>query len=119
VRAKYGVAPLFIPDYLALVGDAADGYPGIAGYGTKTAARLIDRYGPLESFPPEILQEGNRERALLFKKLATLRIDAPLFADVEQLRWHGATASFAAMTELVDDVRLAQRVKDLANRSGG
>ncbi len=92
VRAKYGVAPTHIPDYLALVGDAADGYSGILGYGPKTAARLINRYGGLEHFPLEVLKD-NRERALLFKKLATLRIDAPLFADVEQLRWRGATAS--------------------------
>src|SRR5712692_6193834 len=78
VRAKYGVAPMSIPDYLALVGDAADGYPGIAGYGPKTAARLINRYGRIEVFPFEILDD-NLESALLFKKLATLRIDAPLF----------------------------------------
>src|SRR3989442_3819594 len=76
VHAKYGVAPAHIPDYLALVGDAADGYPGIAGYGSKTAARLINRYGRLEQFPLEVLKD-NFERALLFKELATLRIDAP------------------------------------------
>ncbi len=86
VRAKFGVAPELIPDYLALVGDAADGYPGIPRIGAKTAARLIDRYGPIESFPSEIL-DGHRERALLFKILATLRKDAPLFRDVDELRW--------------------------------
>src|SRR5258706_7906379 len=75
---KFGVAPAFIPDYLALVGDAADGYPGIAGIGAKTAGRLIARHGHIEQFPTEVL--GNdRERALLFKNLATLRRDAPLF----------------------------------------
>src|SRR5438552_7390451 len=79
VREKFGVAPTYIPDYLALVGDAADGYPGIASYGPKTAAQLINRYGPLEDFPPEIFNDDNRQRALLFKDLATLRIDAPLF----------------------------------------
>src|SRR5882724_6969802 len=84
VHAKYGVAPVHIPDYLALVGDAADGYPGIAGYGPKTTARLVNLYGGLERFPAEILKD-NFERALLFKKLATLRIDAPLFEDVEEL----------------------------------
>ena len=88
VRARYGVAPAHIPDYLALVGDAADGFPGLPGWGPKTAARLIGRYGPLEEFPLEVLGD-NRERALLFKKLATLRTDAPLFGDVEELRWRG------------------------------
>jgi 5'-3' exonuclease len=116
VRAKFGVAPKFIPDYLALVGDTADGYPGIKGYGPKTAAQLINRYGRLEDFPLEILTEDNLESALLFKKLATLRIDAPLFSDVEQLRWHGATASFASVAEKIGDARLATRVLDLQNR---
>jgi len=115
VRAKYGVAPMCIPDYLALVGDAADGYPGIAGYGPKTAARLINRYGRIEGFPLEILDD-NLESALLFKKLATLRIDAPLFADVEQLRWRGATKSFASVAEKIGDARLATRALDLENR---
>src|SRR6185369_13815250 len=77
VRAKFGVAPEFIPDYLALVGDSADGYPGISGCGAKTAAQLINRYGPLENFGPEVLNEQNRALALLFKDLATLRTDAP------------------------------------------
>ena len=81
VQAKFGVAPAFIPDYLALVGDAADGYPGIPGIGAKTAARLIGQHGQIEQFPASVLGE-NRERALLFKTLATLRTDAPLFDDV-------------------------------------
>src|SRR2546425_1918827 len=89
IRAKYGVTPEYIPDYLALVGDAADGYPGIAGYGPKTAAQLINRYGPLEDFPPEIFNDDNRRLALLFKDLATLRTDAPLFDNVDELEWHG------------------------------
>ena len=97
------------------MGDAADGYPGIAGYGPKTAARLINRYGPLEQFPSEILKD-NLERALLFKKLATLRIDAPLFGDVEELRWRGATASFASVAEKIGEPRLAKRVRDLEKR---
>ncbi|MGI9167436.1 MAG: 5'-3' exonuclease [Pyrinomonadaceae bacterium] len=116
VRAKFGVAPVYIPDYLALVGDAADGYPGIAGYGPKTAAQLINRYGRLEDFPLEILKEGNLASALLFKKLATLRIDAPLFGDIEELRWKGATASFQSSCEKIGDVKLATRVLDLENR---
>jgi 5'-3' exonuclease len=115
VRARYGVAPAHIPDYLALVGDAADGYPGIRGCGPKTAARLIERYGALENFPLEVLQD-NRQRVLLFKKLATLRIDAPLFHDVEELRWRGATVSFASVTEKIDDARLATRVLKLESR---
>src|SRR5712692_3044558 len=78
IRAKFGVAPTFIPDYLALVGDAADGYPGIRGLGPKTVATLINRYGHIEQFPVDVLG-ANLERALLFKQLATLRIDAPLF----------------------------------------
>jgi len=112
VRAKFGVEPPRIPDYLALVGDAADGYPGIPGCGPKTAARLVNRYGRLEDFPSEILN-NNHERALLFKKLATLRIDAPLFGDVEQLRWLGAKASFAKVAEKIGDARLARRVIEL------
>jgi len=90
VLAKFGVMPVRIPDYLALVGDSADGYPGIPGIGAKTAARLIQRHGPIEHFPPDILGE-NLEAALLFKQLATLRTDAPLFTDVDQLRWVGGS----------------------------
>ncbi len=116
VRAKFGVAPKHIPDYLALVGDAADGYPGIAGYGPKTSARLISRYGQLEQFPAEILS-NNFERALLFKKLATLRIDAPVFGDVEELRWRGATASFASLAETIAAVRVVKRVLDLERKT--
>jgi 5'-3' exonuclease len=115
IRAKYGVPPVCIPDYLALVGDAADGYPGIAGYGPKTAASLINRYGPLEKFPLDTLGD-NRGMALLFKKLATLRIDEPLFNDVEQLRWRGATASFSSMAEKIGDSRLVKRVLELEQK---
>src|SRR6476646_10079899 len=78
VRKKFGVLPALIPDLLALVGDAQDGYPGIAGIGRATAARLLNRYGPIEDFPPNVLGD-QREVALLFKKLATLITDAPLF----------------------------------------
>ena len=116
VLAKFGVEPALIPDYLALVGDAADGYPGITGYGPKTAARLINRYGPIEQFPSDILKD-NSERALLFKRLATLRIDAPLFGDVEELRWRGATPSFASLAEKIGAARVAQRVHDLEIKS--
>jgi 5'-3' exonuclease len=113
IRAKFGVAPAFIPDYLALVGDAADGYPGIAGLGPKTAATLINRHGHIEQFPVGTLKEDNLERALLFKNLATLRIDAPLFRNVDELRWKGPTPSFAAVARKIGDARLATRVEKL------
>jgi 5'-3' exonuclease len=108
VRAKYGVEPSLIPDLLALVGDAQDGYPGIAGIGKATATRLLNRHGPIEAFPPNVLGE-QRERALLFKDLATLRTDAPLFADVEELRWRGPTDGFATWAGRIDDKRLLKR----------
>ena len=116
VRAKFGVAPEFIPDYLALVGDAADGYPGISGCGPKTAAQLINRYGPLESFPADALNEENRVLALLFKDLATLRTNAPLFDDVDELRWHGTTPEFAAVAEKIESARLLTRVRKQEKR---
>ena len=115
VRAKYGVAPSYIPDYLALVGDAADGYPGIPGLGSSTAATLINRHGHIEEFPGNVLGK-NLELALLFKELATLRTDAPLFRSVNQLRWRGATPSFPAVAKKIDDARLFKRVQDLAEK---
>jgi 5'-3' exonuclease len=115
VRAKFGVAPACIPDYLALVGDAADGYPGIRGCGPKTAARLIGQYGHIEQFPAEML-DGHYQHALLFKDLATLRTNAPLFSDVEQLRWTGPAAAFASMAGTID-ARLAARVTKLSFRA--
>lgn len=109
VREKFGVEPRLIPDFLALVGDAADGYPGLAGIGRTTAARLINRYGTLEEFPPAVLGE-QRELALLFKDLATLRTDAQLFDSVEELRWRGPTDRFAAYAEQqLGDARLLAR----------
>ena len=117
VRAKFGVAPAFIADYLALVGDAADGYPGIPGLGAKTAATLINRHGHIEQFPAGVLKDDSLERALLFKTLATLRTDAPLFADVDELCWTGPDASFVSMTEKIGDARLATRVRKSAKSS--
>ena len=108
VRAKFGVQPELIPDYLALVGDAADGYPGIPGIGAVTAARLLNRHGAIEDFPDAVLGP-NRAAALLFKRLATLRTDATLFDQVDALRWLGATGSFAAWAERVGETRLATR----------
>ena len=109
VRAKFGVAPCHIADYLALVGDAADGYPGIPRIGAKTAANLIDRYGPIDQFPGHVLGE-RMELALLFKKLATLRTDARLFSDVEALRWRGATDGFADKAERMGAPALIRRI---------
>ena len=115
VKAKFGVAPERIPDYLALVGDSSDGYPGIPGIGPKTAARLIERYGRIEDFPDDVLS-SRRADALLFKRLATLRTDAPLFDNVEALRWKGPTPAFAEMAERIGDPRLLARVDKLAAR---
>jgi 5'-3' exonuclease len=115
VREKYGVSPVHIPDFLALVGDTADGYPGIPRYGKKTAARTIDRYGPIEEFPAQLLNE-HRRHALLFKKLATLRTDAALFSDVDELRWSGPAASFEAVAEKIGDPKLLARVTNLTRR---
>ena len=108
VREKFGVDPVFIPDFLALVGDAADGYPGIAGIGRATAARLVNRHGPIEEFPPTILGE-QRELALLFKKLATLRTDAALFRNVDELQWRGPTDRFTAYAARLGDERVVER----------
>ncbi len=99
VREKFGVEPQLIPDFLALVGDTADGYPGIAGIGAVTAARLLNG--------------EQRDRALLFKTLATLRTDAPLFHDADELRWRGPTHAFAAWTERLGDARLLERSRKM------
>jgi len=108
VREKFGVEPILIPDYLALVGDMADGYPGISGIGPVTAARLLNRYGAIENFPSSLL--GNRrEAALVFKDLATLRTEAVLFRDVDELRWRGPTSAFAALTQRMEGPRLLER----------
>ena len=110
VRLKFGVDPELIPDFLALVGDASDGYPGLAGIGPVRAARLIDRYGAIESFPPETLGD-RRELALLFKNLATLRVDAPLFRRVDELQWPGPTSGFQKVVERLGDSRLTDRAR--------
>lgn len=113
VRKKFGVTPLLIPDFLALVGDSADGYPGISGIGAIGAARLLNQYGPIEDFPEKLLV-GQREQALLFKRLATLRTDAKLFSDVDQLRWRGPTPAFAALTTKMAEPRLLARANEVA-----
>jgi 5'-3' exonuclease len=108
VRRKFGVGPDLIADYLALVGDAQDGYPGIAGIGAVGAARLLNQYGPIEAFPPPVLGAG-REPALLFKVLATLVTDAPLFENVDALEWRGPTPEFEAWARRMGDERLLPR----------
>ncbi len=117
VIAKFGVAPASIPDYLALVGDAADGYPGLPGWGAKSAAAVLANFGHLESIPadwrewhanasrPAALAETlarDRNKALLFRTLATLRTDLPLFKKVDELRWTGHTPAFPALAKRLD-----------------
>jgi len=108
IREKYGVEPVLIPDLLALVGDAADGYPGIASIGSITAARLLNRYGIIEDFPLSVLGDS-RALALLFKNLATLRTDAALFANVDELRWRGPTTAFAPYAQRIGADRVLER----------
>jgi 5'-3' exonuclease len=117
VIAKFGVPPASIPDYLALVGDAADGYPGLPGWGAKSTAAVLARYGHLESIPddwhtwgvnasnPSALSQTlarDRERALLFRTLATLRTDIPVFGSVDDLEWHGPTPAFESLAATLD-----------------
>ena len=110
VREKFGVDPVLISDLLALVGDSADGFPGIAGIGPISAARLLNRHGMIENFPSSVLG-NNRELALLFKKLATLRTDACLFRNIDELRWRGPTDGFAACVQQLGDTRLLERCR--------
>lgn len=120
VVAKFGVPPASIPDYLALVGDAADGFPGLKGWGPKSAATLLSRFGHIEAIPDDHRTWGidvaraaalaatlirDRELALLFKDLATLRTDVPVFESVDALEWRGPTPELAALRRrlAVDD----------------
>jgi 5'-3' exonuclease len=117
VIAKFGVPPASIPDYLALVGDASDGYPGLRGWGPKSAAAVLARFGHLEAIPddwrtwhanatsPAALAETlirERDRAMLFRTLATLRTDIPLFERVDDLVWHGPTPAFRSLAGELD-----------------
>jgi 5'-3' exonuclease len=117
VIRKFGVPPESIPDYLALVGDAADGYPGLPGWGAKSTAAILAKFGHIESIPADsgewavnVVSAGslaatllqNRDLALLFRTLATLRIDIALFEDVDQLRWKGPTPVFEEIGRRLD-----------------
>jgi 5'-3' exonuclease len=117
IRAKFGVPPSSIPDYLALVGDAADGYPGLPGWGAKSTAGVLSRFPRLEDIPddwrtwsanvinPAALSRTfvrDRDRAFLFRQLATLRTDIPLFDSVDDLQWKGPTPAFTAIAERLD-----------------
>jgi 5'-3' exonuclease len=126
VQEKFGVAPLSIPDYLALVGDAADGYPGLPGWGAKSSAAVLAKFLHIEAIPAESRDWGvnafnaaslartlveRRDDALLFRRLATLRTDIPLFDDVEQLRWTGPRADFPALAARFDRAVVSDREK--------
>jgi 5'-3' exonuclease len=113
IQKKFGVKPALIPDFLALVGDSADGYPGIPGIGKIGAAQLLNQYGPIEAFPERVLVKY-RKQALLFKRLATLRTDALLFSEVDQLRWRGPTPAFAKLTTKMNEPGLFERAKAVA-----
>ena len=112
VREKFGVPPALIADYLALVGDAADGYPGISGIGPKSAAALLNRHGPIEDFPKGALK-GQEELALRFKTLATLRVDEPLFGNVDEIEWHGPKDHFEKAMQQIDGIAIYNRVQKL------
>jgi 5'-3' exonuclease len=115
ILEKFGVPPALIPDFLALVGDSADGYPGIPGIGKTGAARLLNEYGPIEAFPKTVLSQ-QRKKALLFKRLAILRTDAQLFDDVEELQWRGPGESFDQFAKKMGDERLLLRAYNLAEK---
>lgn len=129
VREKFGVPPASIPDYLALVGDSADGYPGIAGWGAKSAGAVLARYRHIEAIPADPARwdvsvrgaarlaenlAANRELALLFRTLAVLRTDAPLFESVDELRWTGPGADFVSVADGLGVPELAERAARVA-----
>ncbi len=132
VHAKFGVRPESIPDYLALVGDSSDGFPGLPGWGSKSAAAVIDRFGHIEAIPeksaawdipvrnaPALAQTlvQQRDLAMLFKDLATLRTTAPTFTAAEDLRWRGPTPEFEALCRRIDAGNLPKRAKELAEQA--
>src|SRR6202012_5095687 len=134
VGAKFGVGPASIPDYLALVGDSADGFPGLPGWGAKSAAAVLARWHHIEDIPADAgawdvtvrgaaklaatLREG-RDAAALFKELATLRIDRSLLARVDDLRWRGPTGAFAEVCTAMDAPAMARRGGGFGTRRRG
>jgi 5'-3' exonuclease len=115
IREKFGVSPELIPDFLALVGDSADGYPGIRGIGKVGAAQLLNQYGPIDNFPENVLAE-KRDEALLFKQLATLRVDARLFRKVDELRWRGPSSTFTDLMLKMGEPGLSVRAETAAKK---
>ena len=124
VIQKYGVPPSSIPDYLALVGDSADGYPGLKGWGAKSSAAVLAKFGHLEAIPKDCREwhvnvasagalaatlSRDWEKALLFRRLATLRTDIALFADLEELRWNGPEPEFEAIAAELDSAKTVSR----------
>ena len=124
VIAKFGVPPVSIPDYLALVGDSADGYPGLPGWGARSTATVLAKFGHIESIPASVRDWGlnvmnaasladtlnrQREQALLFRTLATLKSDIPLFTNVDQLRWTGPTPAFDKIGRLLDEAVIEKK----------
>ena len=133
VVAKFGVPPASMPDWLALVGDSADGYPGIPGWGAKSAATVLAHYGHLEQIPHapgqwEVSVRGAAklaaalhnqfEEALLFKKIATAATDAPTITDVDELEWTGPKPELQALAESIDAPGLTERAVKLAKARG-
>jgi 5'-3' exonuclease len=134
VIAKFGVPPASIADYLGLVGDSADGFPGLSGWGAKSAAAVLARWGHIEDIPPDPAEwevdvrgaaklaatlRDNLDDALLFKSLATLRVDRSLLGSVDQLRWQGPTDAFASVCETLDASSMANRAAALAAKRAG
>ena len=133
VIEKFGVQPSSIPDYLGLVGDSADGFPGLKGWGAKSTSTVLSRYGTIEDSPVaagqwDITVRGGAklaqtladdlDHALLFKRIATIELDAPVSDDVEHLRWTGPTAEFSALAQSVDAQRQHDRLMRFLESSG-
>ena len=131
VLEKFGVLPASIPDYLALVGDSSDGFPGLPGWGARSAAALLQRYGSLEAIPPDAAQwdvpvrgadklalvlREQMDLARLFRDLATLQTYAPVFDDISELEWRGPLPEFTTLTERLEAPQLLERAHGLVRR---